>query len=255
MVEADEELVGIEKQIMVGLLQGLRDGVQLALVRARVVRLALAGHRTYEVRVYAHGKADDVDGFLDVRFPVASLLGIIDAFDEDIVVLISIGIDTERREPCFAGILGAGKEVDYALLFLFDALHPLDRVGYTFGTEDTLPVAFVDLYLVLDRGCVLKLGFLGGGNELLDIIPARFEDSSVIRYRIVRITCGGYACDDGKLALLGAVLEAGLQIRPRIIEIEQRNVLHITGRNEVLERMIKVTQKPKCLKSRQAPRK
>ena len=214
MVEADEELVGIEKQIMVGLLQGLRDGVQLALVRARVVRLALAGHRTYEVRVYAHGKADDVDGFLDVRLPIASLLGIIDAFDEDIVVLISIRVDTERREPCFAGILGAGKEVDYALLFLFDALHPLDRVCYTFGAEDTLPVAFVDLYLVLDRGCVLKLGFLGCGNELLDIIPARFEDSSVIRYRIVRITCGGYACDDGKLALLGAVLEAGLQIRP-----------------------------------------
>ena len=47
MVEADEELVGIEKQIMVGLLQGLRDGVQLALVRAGVVRLALARHRTY----------------------------------------------------------------------------------------------------------------------------------------------------------------------------------------------------------------
>ena len=120
----------------------------------------------------AHGKTDDVDGFLDVRLPIASLLGIIDAFDEDIVVLISIRVDTEGREPCFAGILGAGKEVDYALLFLFDALHPLDRVGNAFGTEDTLPVAFVDLYLVLDRGCVLKLGFLGGGNELLDIIPA-----------------------------------------------------------------------------------
>ena len=141
---------------------------------------------------------------------------------------------TEGREPGFTGILGAGKEVDYALLFLIDALHPLHIVGYTFSAEDTLPIAFVDLYLVLDRGCVLKLGFLGGGNELLDIIPTGSEDRSVIRYRIIRVTCGGYAGDDGKLALLGAVLESGLQIRPRIIEIEQRNVLHITGRNEVL---------------------
>ena len=44
VVEADEELMRIEKQIMVGLLQGLRNGVQFALIRAGVVRLALAGN-------------------------------------------------------------------------------------------------------------------------------------------------------------------------------------------------------------------
>ena len=81
MIEANEQLMGIEKKIMVRLLQGLRDGVQLALIRAGVVRLALTRHRTYKVRVYAHGEADDVNRFLDVRLPVASLLGIIDALD------------------------------------------------------------------------------------------------------------------------------------------------------------------------------
>ena len=44
MIEADEELMRIEKQIMVGLLQGLRNGVQFPLIRAGVVRLALAGN-------------------------------------------------------------------------------------------------------------------------------------------------------------------------------------------------------------------
>ena len=44
VVEADEELMRIEKQIMVGLLQGLRDGIKFPLIRAGVVRLALAGN-------------------------------------------------------------------------------------------------------------------------------------------------------------------------------------------------------------------
>ena len=44
VVEGDEELMRIEKQIMVGLLQGLRNGVQFTLIRAGVVRLALAGN-------------------------------------------------------------------------------------------------------------------------------------------------------------------------------------------------------------------
>ena len=126
--------------------------------------------------MYAHGKADDVDCFLNVRFPIAAFLGVVDAFDEDIVVFFTVRVNTEGREPGFTGILCTGKEINNALLFLIDALHPLHIVGYTFSTEDTLPIAFVDLYLVLDRGCVLKLGFLGGGNELLDIIPTRSED-------------------------------------------------------------------------------
>ena len=126
--------------------------------------------------MYAHGKADDVDCFLNVRFPIAAFLGVVDAFDKDIVVFFPVRVNTEGREPGFTGILCTGKEVDYALLFLIDALHPLHIVGYTFSAEDTLPIAFVDLYLVLDRGCVLKFGFLGGGNELLDIIPTGSED-------------------------------------------------------------------------------
>ena len=81
---------------------------------------------------------------------------------------------------------------------------------------------------------MLKLGFLGGGNELLDIIPTGSEDRSVIRYRIIRIACGGYAGDDGKLAFFCAALKSGLQIRPRIIEIEERNMLYIGRIDEML---------------------
>ena len=66
-VEADDHSMDGEKQVVIGLLQGLGDGVKFALVAAAVVGLCLAGHRTYKVRVYAHGEADHVHGLLDVR--------------------------------------------------------------------------------------------------------------------------------------------------------------------------------------------
>ena len=184
--------------------------------------------------MYAHGEADDVNRFLDVRFPVASLLGIIDALDKDIVVFFAVGVHTKGREPYLAGVLCSGKEIDYTLLLLVDAFEPFLLVGNTFRAEDTLPIALVDLYLVLDRGSVLKLRFLGGGDELLNIIPARIEDSGVIRYRIISIARGRYARDDGELTFLGAALEAGLEIGPGIVDVEQRDVLHIGRSGRVL---------------------
>jgi len=65
-VEADDHLMDGEKQVVIRLLQGLGDGVKLALVAAAVVSLRLAGHRTHKVRVYAHGEADHVHGLQDV---------------------------------------------------------------------------------------------------------------------------------------------------------------------------------------------
>ena len=75
-VEADDHLMDGEKQVVIGLLQGLGDGVKLAFVAAAVVGLRLAGHRTYKVRVYAHGEADHVHGLLNVGAPVAALFGV-----------------------------------------------------------------------------------------------------------------------------------------------------------------------------------
>ena len=234
MIEADEKLVGIEKKIVIRLLQGLRYGVQLALVRAGVIRLRLTRHRTYEVTVYAHGKADDVDGFLDVRLPITALFRVIDALNEDIMVLLAVGINTKGREPHLAGVLGTGEEVDNALLFLVDALQFLGGISDALSAEDALPVTFVDLYLVLDRGSVLKLGFLGGGDELLDVVPAGLEDGRVVRYRIIGIARGWDARNDGKLAFACAVLESGLEVGPRVVEIEERNVLDLVRQYRVL---------------------
>ena len=196
--------------------------------------MGLARHRTDKVTVYAHSEADDVDGFLDVRLPITALFRVIDALDEDIMVLLAVGVDAEGREPHLAGVLGTGEEVDYPLLFLVDALQFLGRVCYTLGAEDALPVSFVDLYLVLDRGSVLKLGFLGGGDELLDVVPAGLEDGCVVRNRIIGIARGRYARNDGKLAFACAVLESGLEVGPRIIEVEERNVLNLVRQYRVL---------------------
>ena len=65
-VEADDDLVDREQQIMIRLLQGLGDGVKFALVTARVVRLGLARDGTDEVAVHAHGEAYHVHRLLDV---------------------------------------------------------------------------------------------------------------------------------------------------------------------------------------------
>ena len=65
-VEADNHFMDGEKQVVIGRLQGLGDGVKLALVAAAVVGLRLSRHRTHEVRVYAHGEADHVHGLLNV---------------------------------------------------------------------------------------------------------------------------------------------------------------------------------------------
>ena len=53
--------------------------------------------------MYAHGKADDVDCFLNVRFPIAAFLGVVDAFDEDIVVFFTVRVDEENQAlPAFS---------------------------------------------------------------------------------------------------------------------------------------------------------
>ena len=57
----------VEEQVVVRFLQCLGDGVEFALVRARVVRLRLPRHRANEVGVNAHGEAEHVHRLDDVR--------------------------------------------------------------------------------------------------------------------------------------------------------------------------------------------
>ena len=74
LVETDDQSVNGKEKVVVRLLQSLCDGVKLSLVAAKVIGLRLAWNRAYEVGVNAHGKAHHVDGFDNVRRPVATLL-------------------------------------------------------------------------------------------------------------------------------------------------------------------------------------
>ena len=65
-------------------------------------------------------------GFFDQRskrpkadYPVATLLAVINLVDDNMVLLLAVGRDLERREPGFAAVLGTGEEVE-DLLFLGD---------------------------------------------------------------------------------------------------------------------------------------
>ena len=80
-----------KEKVVVRLLQSLGDGVKFSLVAAGVIGLRLAWHRAYEVGVDAHGKAHHVDGFDNVRRPVATFFVRLDLVDDHIMLLLTIG--------------------------------------------------------------------------------------------------------------------------------------------------------------------
>lgn len=140
-----------KEQVVIRLLQRLSDGVKLALVRARVVRLGFARHRADKVTMHTHSEANHIDCFLNVGFPVAALLAVINLVDYNVVLFLAVGRDVESREPGFAAVLGAGEEVEN-LLFLGDDTRLLfAAVGDALGTENALPVFCADLDVVLNR--------------------------------------------------------------------------------------------------------
>lgn len=79
-----------KEKVVVRLLQSLGYGVKFALVAAGVVSLRLAWHRAYEVGVYSHGEAHHVDGFDNVRSPIATLLVRLDLVDDNVVLLLTV---------------------------------------------------------------------------------------------------------------------------------------------------------------------
>ena len=129
-----------EKQVVIRLLQGLGDCVEFPFVGAGIVCLRLAGHRADKVAMHSHSKANHIDGFLDVAFPIAALFGVINLVDDDIVLLLAVGSDVECGEPGFAAVLRAGEEVEDALLLADDALLLLAAFGDALGTENRLPI-------------------------------------------------------------------------------------------------------------------
>ena len=124
-----------KEQVVVRLLEGLRDGVKLALVRAGIVALTLARNRADKIAMHTHGKANHIDCFLNVGLPVATLLGIVNLVDNHVVLLPAVGGDVESREPGFAAVLRTGQEVENRLLFLDYALLLFSAVGDALGTK------------------------------------------------------------------------------------------------------------------------
>ena len=83
----------------------------------------------------AHSKAYHIDCFLNVGLPVAPLLAVINLVDYNVVLLLAVGRDIERREPGFAAVLGTGEKVENGLLLTDDALLLLTAVGDALGPE------------------------------------------------------------------------------------------------------------------------
>lgn len=138
-----------KEQVVIRLLQGLGDGVKLAFVRAGVVGLCFSGDGADKVTMHTHSKAYHIDSFLYVGLPVAALLTVIYLVDDNIVLLLAVRGNIERREPGFAAVLGAGEEVENLLFLGDDTRLLLATVGDALGTENTLPVFRTDLDLVL----------------------------------------------------------------------------------------------------------
>ena len=135
-VEADDNPMYGEKQVVIRFLQGLGDCIEFAFVRAAVVGLSFARHRADKIGVNAHREAYHIDSFLYVGLPIASLFAIVNLGDYNIVLLLAVGCDVKCGEPRFAGVLRTCQEVKDALLLLDDALLLLVAVGDTLGAKN-----------------------------------------------------------------------------------------------------------------------
>lgn len=160
-----------EKQIVIGLLEGLGDCVEFPFVRAGVVRLALSGNGADKIAMHSHSEANHIDCFLNVGLPIAALLGIVYLGDYDIMLLLAVGRDVECGEPGFAGVLRAGEKVQNGLFLGDNALLLLAAVGDALGTKYGFPIFRRDFDLVFYGGGVFELRLLCNAYELLDVVP------------------------------------------------------------------------------------
>ena len=230
VVEADDESVDVEEEVVVRLLESLCDGVQLTLVAAAVVGLRLARHRANEVGVNAHGEAHHIYGFYDVRSPVAALLVRLNLVYNHVMLLLAVGRHIERGEEHLAAVLHASEEVDDVVLLLVDTLLLLDAVSDTLHLEDVVPEGVGDLDVVLDGSRVFEFRLLCDADELLDVVPLSLEECGVVRDWVVGAVGRGDAADNGKLLyFLGSCLEVG----KRRLGVEEFDALHLGGADRV----------------------
>ena len=165
-VELDDDAVHTKQQVVVWFLKCLGDRVEFTFVRAAVVRLRLAGNRAHEVRVHTHREAEHVHRLDDVGGPVAAFLVGLYLVDNDVMVFMAVGRDIESREPGFAAVLHAGKEVEDVLLLLNDALLLLLAVGNRLRAKELLPV-FCGYLNVVFNNVILCYWLLGQNNTIL----------------------------------------------------------------------------------------
>lgn len=150
----------------------MSDDVKLSLVTTGVIGLRLTWHRADEVGVDMHGKVHHIDGFDNVRRPIATLLVCLDFVDDHIMLLYAIR---------------------YALNF-----------------EDIVQKGVGNLDVVFDGSRLSELRFLSDADELLDIEPLFFEKSCIVRYWIIRIVGHSNTADNSEfLDFLSSVLKVG----------------------------------------------
>lgn len=119
-----------------------------------------------------HGKVHHIDGFDNVRRPIATLLICLDFVDDHIMLLYAIR---------------------YALNF-----------------EDIVQKGVGNLDVVFDGSRLSELRFLSYADELLDIEPLFFEKSCIVRYWIIRIVGHSNTADNSEfLDFLSSVLKVG----------------------------------------------
>lgn len=85
--------------------------------------------------MHSHSEAYHIDSFLNVGLPVASLFGVVNLVDDNIVLLLAVRRNIERGEPGFAAVLRAGQEVKDSLLLADYSLLLFTAVGDTLGAE------------------------------------------------------------------------------------------------------------------------
>ena len=175
--------------------------------------------------MYTHGKAHHVDGFDNVRCPVATLLIRLDFVDDHVVLLLTVGRNIERRKEHLSTVLHASKEIDDVVLLLVDTLLLLDTVSYALDFEDVVPKRVGNLDVVLYGSRVSELRFLSDADELLDVEPLSFEKSCVVWYWVICIVgCRNTADDSELLDFLHSVLKVG-EWRLRIKKFDTLDVL------------------------------
>ena len=134
-IKADDDAVRLEKDVMIRLLESLRNGVQLPFVRTGVVRLRFSRNGAHEVSVYTEREADDLDRFLNVRFPVASLFAGINGRDTNLFLLLAVRRLVELREQNLAGVLCPSQEINHLLLGLRNGFAFVLQGSDAFGEE------------------------------------------------------------------------------------------------------------------------